>query len=156
METAVLGVALAADVTVYERFKVGDFNVPKAVTIAKKEVDGFGGLYGLLTEGFTHDQFESTGRGFRIRDGLVEKSFVPRIYEDDLVRHAVSFMAVMAAATLIQYGGVWLYRHADLQTSHVELECDSDRSHVAYVGAMHELARMQAAAEAAVQTQARG
>lgn len=58
-------------------------------------------------------------------------------------------MGVIAAATLVQYSGVWLYRRADLQTSHVELECDSDRSHVAYMRAVQELERMQAAAEAA-------
>jgi len=134
---------------VYERFKDGDYSVPKAITIAKKEVTGFGGLYGLLTEAFTHDQFESTGRGFRVREGLVEKSFVPRIYEEDLAPNAISFMSVIAAATLVQYSGVWLYRRADLETSHVELECDSDRSHAAYMGALHQLEQMRTAAEAA-------
>ena len=144
METAALGVALVADATVYDRFKDRDYDVPKAITIAKKEVTGFGGLYGLFTQGFMHDQFQSTGRGFRIREGLVEKSFVPWIYEDDLLRHAVSFMGVIAAATLVQYSGVWLYKRSDLQTSHAELECDSNRSHVAYMNALQELERMQA------------
>ncbi len=148
VETAALGVALVADGTVYERFKHGEFSVPKAVSIAKKEVTGFGGLYGMFTTAFTHEQFESSARGFRVREGVVEKSFVPRIYPDGLLPIAGVLVGVSSSATLAQYGGVWLYRREGLEASGVDLECDSERSSDAFQGAIAELARMHRAAEA--------
>ena len=87
LENMALAIAMKSDQTdaIFEQYKRGAYDIPKAVGPATKVFSEIGPLYGILSEKFAHEPYESIGRAFIQNEKTVTLLLVPPIGRNDFI-----------------------------------------------------------------------
>lgn len=105
VENVSLAIAIHQKPEIYEKYKKGKYHPPDAVTIARKFIDEVGKVNGLLSNLFTHEPYESIGRGIRKSGEAVEIMLVPGIDQEQgrtfsIVANITALSALMLGESL--------------------------------------------------------
>lgn len=88
LENLALAIALTEDKSdeIFNQYVKGEYNIPKAVSIASKTFKYIGRIYGDLTNFYVHENYNSLGRTFR-KDGLPLE--IPSVGNNDFLVEAI-------------------------------------------------------------------
>jgi hypothetical protein len=97
------------DDVAYSQYQKGTYNKPKAIVPAKKYLEAFGPIYGMLTNLFSHEGAASIGRAignFGEKKGL---TWVPPVDRLDGIPQYTSLINIGLIANLVGEIGEWLF-----------------------------------------------
>lgn len=105
LENMALAIAIKGDESdfVFESYKKGKYHVPNAVGPAKEFFPQVGKLYGVLTNVFTHEPYETIGRAFSMQGTTTILHLVPPVGRDNfLVQYTLIVNLGMLISTMGQ------------------------------------------------------
>lgn len=87
LENMALAIAIKGDESdsIFEKYKKGKYRIPNAVGSAKEFFPEIGKLYGVLTNVFTHEPYETIGRAFSMDGTTTVLHLVPPIGRDNFL-----------------------------------------------------------------------
>jgi hypothetical protein len=100
LENLALSVAIKADESnaVFNRYKSDEYDIPKAVSLASKQFSFIGKIYGVLSNKFAHEPYESIGRAFIHADGKTTLLLVPPVSRNEFL---VQFVLLVNLGLLV-------------------------------------------------------
>lgn len=100
LENMAVVVAMHSDDTnqIFEDYRSDKFDIPSAITKAKNHFPEFGKLYGILSNKFAHEPYDSIGRAFIQQDKTTTLLLVPPIGRSDF---KVQFVLLLNLASLV-------------------------------------------------------
>lgn len=104
LENMALAIALKGDESdeIFRRYKNGKYDIPNAVAPAKNFFPEIGPLYGILTNKFAHEPYETIGRAFSVDGTTTILHLVPPAGRDNFL---VQFTLIVNLAMLMSTMG---------------------------------------------------
>ncbi len=114
VENTSLAVAIHQKPEIYEKYERGKYNIPDAVTIAKSFINEIGKVNGLLSNIFTHEPYETIGRGIRMSETATEIMLIPGVDQGQGTTFTVVANIAAMSSLMVAESLEWcLARHLD-------------------------------------------